>query len=147
MSWRARWEILQLRLAILITRLRLALREQLAADSFAGGGDLVDTESWFAGRDKIQHAAIGGLLWLLLWALGCDLGDRALWLLDLALAWEELELRRYNAWRARGGQGPWPFLADRFSWRDIVAAYGGALLIELLLQLQARLPSLLELLR
>ena len=109
---------------------RLALL--LAPDGFRGsdgvlGGDLVDAATPFAARDKVQHAAGGALLQLLItrWWPSSPIGW--VWLvLVIAALWESLELVRWLAWRRRGMIDPWPMAADRASWRDIVATLAGA---------------------
>lgn len=110
-----------------------------AEDGFRGtdgvlGGDLVDAATPFASRDKIQHLVAGALLALLL-ARWTTLGAIPVLgaVLVLAAAWEILELIRYRHWQAAGGTGPWPFAADRMSWRDLVATVAGAVLALLLL--------------
>jgi hypothetical protein len=109
----------------------------LSRDGFRGadgilGGDLVDLNTPAAGRDKVQHLVAGGLLALLLvrWT---PLGPWAalVGVLLVASAWEVVELVRYRRWRRAveaGAGSPWPFAADRMSWRDVVATVGGAAL-------------------
>ena len=105
-----------------------------AEDGFRGadgilGGDLVDTGTPFAGRDKVQHLAAGALLALVLarWTpFGALLALGVV--LAVSVAWEAVELLRYRHWQAAGARAPWPFAADRMSWRDVVAALAGALL-------------------
>jgi hypothetical protein len=110
-----------------------------AGDGFRGadgvwGGELVDQATPFAGRDKVQHVVIGALLALLL-ARWATLGTIPVLgvVLILSGAWEAVELLRYRHWQAAGAPPPWPFAADRMSWRDVVAALAGALLALLLL--------------
>lgn len=111
-------------------------------DGFRGrdgiwGGDLSDPETSFAARDKVQHLAAGALLALLL-ARWTPLGALVVLLvvLGLAAAWEAVELVRYRRWQRRreaGWETPWPFAADKLSWRDVVATLAGAALALLVL--------------
>lgn len=93
-----------------------------AHDHFVGGGDLVDTRAWYAGRDKVQHivaaAALAGALRHL---LHVDLAGTAGLVLGAGLAIECVEHWRYYWWATRGAGRTFPVLCDRFSWRDLVA--------------------------
>ena len=103
-------------------------------DGFKGsdgvwGGDLVDTMTPAAGRDKVQHAVLGAFLFLLLsrWTTLSDplaLAGVAV----VAAAWEVAEFTRYRRWQSAGAPSPWPFAADLMSWRDVVATVAGATL-------------------
>jgi hypothetical protein len=83
-----------------------------ANDTFHNGGDLVDTEYWFAGRDKVQHIVCAIFLMLLLpfvwWinALGVFVGGVLLEVI------EYMRFKRYGYSR---------LLCDKISWRDVVA--------------------------
>jgi hypothetical protein len=100
--------------------------------SLAGhwGGELVDLCTPVAGRDKVQHLVLGAGAWLVLWALGLPLVPRAAILVGLCVLWELVELARLWRWRRAGAVPPWPFAADAFSWRDVVAGLAGAVLCE-----------------
>lgn len=104
-------------------------------DTFANGGQLVDTDRWYAGRDKVQHFVAGMLLARLLRHILPWPWVFALVLLA-ALLWEMFEEIRYRRWRAAvrrwiserptDDAPPLPRFADPFSWRDVVATVAGA---------------------
>ena len=108
----------------------------MADDSFRGGGDLTDTDTVFAGRDKVVHAVMGGAVWFVFWGLAIDWWNRTVLFLACVVVWEIFELVRFIAWHRAGQNGPWPMAADRFSWRDCVAGCAGAVLCELPLLLR-----------
>lgn len=116
--------------------MRNPLARWMADDTFTKGGDLTDTDTVFAGRDKVVHAVLGGLLWFALWGFVVPLPSRVVVMGCAVVAWEFLELVRFALWVARGQLGPWPLACDRFSWRDILAGLAGALLVELPLLLR-----------
>jgi hypothetical protein len=110
-------------------------RDWFAPDGFRGhdgvwGGDLVDLDTPFGARDKVQHVVAGATLMLAL-ARWTSIGPTAglVVVLVASVAWEALELVRYRAWLRRvlaGGTSPRPFAADLPSWRDVVATLAGA---------------------
>lgn len=83
------------------------------------GGDYVDMTTPFGMRDKVAHALCGALLFA---AVNRQIGPWWAWFAVLAggLVVELLEV-----WRKKHGK---VFLADDFSWRDIVANVVGATL-------------------
>ena len=88
-----------------------------AEDTFRNGGDLVDTESWYAGRDKVQHIICAIFLMLL---LPFSLFINALFILFGGILLEIVEYVRYRkyGWTRQ--------LSDKMSWRDVVANMVGA---------------------
>jgi len=107
-----------------------------ASDSFRTGGQLVDQATWYAGRDKVQHAVCGFVLATAWRRAGLSRWLTLLLVLVAAVAWEVAELLRYLEWERRMHAmtavdmlaAPWPPFTDQFSWRDIVATMAGALL-------------------
>lgn len=96
-----------------------------ADDGFRGkdgvwGGDLVDTATPFAGRDKVQHLAGMAVLFLLLvrWA-GLARWQAFLVTVAVGVLWEGVEMLRKHL-------GRWGFAVDDPSWRDVVAGAVGA---------------------
>jgi hypothetical protein len=120
--------------------MRNPLAPWMADDTFANGGDLVDTDGPWAGRDKVQHLVLGGLLWFVLWGVRIPLGPRVVLMVAAVVLWECIELARYLAWQAKGAPRPWPLVTDKFSWRDCVAGLAGAGLVQGALWLHAVLP-------
>lgn len=111
-------------------------RRLFADDTFRNGGDLTDTDGPFAGRDKVVHLVLVGVLWLLLWGFRVPpFPARILLTVTAVLGWECFELVRYALWDARGRPAPWPMACDRFSWRDCVAGFAGAACAELIILL------------
>ena len=93
----------------------------------------MDTKYPFAGRDKVQHFMIGLILAVLLHRFG-SLTTLVI-VLGLSIVWEIVELVRYILWRKaveKDPNIPWPFAADQFSWRDILATVVGALTVFLM---------------
>jgi hypothetical protein len=113
-----------------------AIRGWMADDTFDHGGDLTDTDTPFAARDKVAHLVLGGVIWFALWGLRIPIGPRAMIMFALTIAWELLELARFIRWQNAGAPAPWPLACDRFSWRDVVAGLAGALLCQLPLWLR-----------
>jgi len=107
-----------------------------ASDSFRTGGQLVDQATWYAGRDKVQHAVCGFILATVCRRAGLSQRATLVVVLVAAIAWEVAELLRYLEWERRMHAmtavdmlaAPWPPFTDQFSWRDIVATMAGALL-------------------
>jgi hypothetical protein len=90
----------------------IKLREIFANDTFVNGGQLVDTEFWFAGRDKVQHIICAILLMLL---LPFSLLINALILFIGGVCLEVVEYTRFKKF------GYTRLFCDKISWRDIVA--------------------------
>ena len=90
-----------------------------AKDTFKAGGDLVDTDKFYAGRDKVQHFILGMILFCIL-RLFVPLATGSLFVLVLCLGilWELFEY--YNLLHNSAT------FADRVSWRDVVADMAGA---------------------
>lgn len=106
-----------------------------ASDSFRTGGQLVDQATWYAGRDKVQHAVCGFILATVCRRAGLSRRLTLLVVLVAAVACEVFELVRYLRWERRMHAmtainmlaAPWPPFTDQFSWRDIVATVAGVL--------------------
>lgn len=117
-------------------------------DTFRNGGELVDLGTWYAGRDKIQHAIAGFVLAVVCRRVGFGRLAALVVVLFLACLWGAFEDFRYRRWRAAirvwrytaglewmaryGTTRPLappsrPRFCDEFSWRDIVATLAGAL--------------------
>lgn len=103
-----------------------------ASDSFRTGGQLVDQATWYAGRDKVQHAVAGFVIASLCRRAGLSRWLTLLVVLLAAVAWEVFELVRFIRWYRTLLAWPqprpvWPPFTDQFSWRDVVATVAGAL--------------------
>lgn len=103
-----------------------------ASDSFARGGTLVDTDRWYAGRDKVQHVIVFAALWLVLAPLPIPEPLKlAIWE-TVSCGFEVWEWYRFDRWVQRfGAITPWPAFADRPSWRDLIANHAGLVLAQL----------------
>lgn len=97
-----------------------------AQDGFRGrdgvwGGDLVDTDTPVAMRDKVQHLAGGALVQLI--------AERWLpdwhWLALVGMAAVSIEIVEVARYLLRG---PSAFLADKPSWRDVLVTVAGGVL-------------------
>ena len=97
----------------------MKLSDMFANDTFHNMGDLVDIESWYAGRDKIQHIICAIFLMLL---LPFSIFINSLIILFGGIVLEIIEYVRYNLY------GYSKILCDKMSWRDIVANITGMLL-------------------
>jgi hypothetical protein len=91
-------------------------------------------DKWW-GSDKLEHLTVAILFWGFLTALPVGLLTRFIAFTVGAVGIELLEWLRYYLWKKhldaqdlKTAPGPWPFLADFPSYRDLAWDYAGALI-------------------
>ena len=99
-------------------------------------GFRIDTDRWYAGKDKVQHVIAFAGLWLFLSPFPISAPVALLIWEAVSVGVELVEWYRFDQWVQKfGALTPWPAFADRPSWRDLIANHAGLALAVIYLAL------------